>query len=226
MKSPVSVANKELTGLLSRLEATLMKTGGRGALLLTRVPKKDFCPACPDLVGEGASRPRDLSLFPPHLDVQMRSLHPGRNCGTFRPSDVQTFLSAILIAASGRRNESLSHPPSQGAPCSRCDSIPSSTRTLTSLPTGGNIRPTRATSTPTSSPAAVCLTKPCSPCCSTSSNPISPARSSPSTTSRRPAASHTPISAATQNPLTTKDSNLFTPSTVGACLSASAPSRK
>src|SRR6266850_6156311 len=133
----------------------------------------------------------------------------------------QALCSAILIATSGRRNESLSHPPSQGAPCSRCDSIPSSTRTLTSLPTGGNIRPTRATSTPTSSPAAVCLTKPCSPCCSTSSNPISPARSSPSTTSRRPAASHTPISAATQNPLTTKDSNLSTPSTVGACLCAS-----
>src|SRR5882672_3486333 len=45
MKSPVSVANKELTVYLSLLESTLMKNiGGRGALLLTRFPTKGIGP--------------------------------------------------------------------------------------------------------------------------------------------------------------------------------------
>ena len=63
-KYPVSVANKELTGSLSPLDSALTKNRGVGVLLLTRIPKKDFYRHCPEFVGEGAARPRDLSPFP------------------------------------------------------------------------------------------------------------------------------------------------------------------
>src|SRR5262249_3737531 len=100
---------------------------------------------------------------------------------------------------------SFSQPNAQGVPCSRFALTLSSTLTPTNLLIGGNPRQTRATSTPMSSRAAACSTKPCSPCSSTSSNPTSPARFSPWTMSRKRAASLTPTFKVIPSHSTTKD---------------------
>src|SRR5882672_9058890 len=90
MKSPVSVATKELTGSLNSLESTLTKNSGRwGVLWLTRNPKKDFYPEEHRDEGPASSLPKK----------PRSSLSPS----TFRPLDVQTF--RCLAAGTQRPHE-------------------------------------------------------------------------------------------------------------------------
>src|ERR1700730_364463 len=135
MTSLVSVANKELTGSLSSLESTLIKNGGGwGVLLLTRNPRKNFYPACRALNGEGASRPKALSSFP----IRESPLASHASLVTIHQSPSSAILKEAII---GPIDTPL-YPQTQGATCSRCASIPSSTPTPTSSPTGGSIRRT------------------------------------------------------------------------------------
>ncbi len=140
---------------------TYEKMGGGGVLLLTRNPTripvlrsiatkdlssfatKDFYPACPDLVGEGASRPRNLSSFP------MKSVCPERPSvgkGLSSPYILTSLLPYVITSAS----------PSAST-TDRCPlSLPSFSRP-TRKPARISPRCWRSSSYPSSSPGSFAL---------------------------------------------------------------------